>query len=284
MTSQPVVAVTGADGQVGRALLRALQAGPGRTLALTRGAADLPADRVIAGPLDSPTARAALMEADCVVHLAGALRPARGNSYRMANVQTAEAVARALADPQARARRVVFLSYVGAGVESRNAYLQTKGAAERILSAACRDAVIFRCTHIMGAPESPGPTAAALRAGRGGRVVLLGSGTQAVAPVYLGDVIAAIQAAMTDGPPGVYELAGPDRMSLDELVRLLNPARALSITHVPGWLARAMALPVPGLPGPLVDVMLRDSVGDPARALAAFGLTLTSLRTVWSSA
>ena len=36
------------------------------------------------------------------------------------------------------------------------------------------------------------------------------------------------------------------------------------------------------LPRAAVDLMLRDSLGDPSRAVEAFGLSLQSLRDVWS--
>jgi hypothetical protein len=38
---------------------------------------------------------------------------------------------------------------------------------------------------------------------------------------------------------------------------------------------------VPSLPGPLVDVMLHDSVGSSARVVTTLGLALTPLRALW---
>lgn len=223
---------------------------------------------------------AAIREAAYVVHLAGTLRPVGTNSYHAANVETAQAVARAVKD--ASAKRVLFLSYVGASEGARNPYLHTKALAERMLAETGKDLVVFRCTHIIGSPAAPGPTALAMLARLGRGVTVLGSGRQAVAPVYLGDVVFALEAALGDGPPGTYELAGPGRMSMDDLVRLLNRNPEVAIRHLPGWAARVLGVLLPTMPRPLVEVMVRDSVGDPSRAVAAFGLQLTSLRTIWA--
>lgn len=274
------VAVTGASGQVGRGLLAALDAAGIRAVALTRRPAELPAERVVVDALDGHEASEVLAEAEAVVHLAGALRPGAGESYESANVATARAVADAVRS--GAARRIVFLSYVGARVESPNRYLSSKGAAERILQNSGKALVAFRCTHILGTPDDPGPTATALTARPGRAALVLGTGRQAWDPICREDVVAALVSALRGGPPGIYDLAGPDRFSVDELVRLLSRDPAVRIRHLPAWLARGLGLVVPSLPGPLVDLLLRDSLGDSSRAIGAFGLQLTSPRAVWA--
>ncbi len=250
-------------------------------MALTRRPADLPAARRIAGPLDSEEAQAAMREADLVVHLAGTLRPRDGNSYEAANVDTTRSVARAVRE--GAARRVVYLSYVGADEGSPNAYLRTKARAERLLVETRREVVIFRCTHIIGSPDAPGPMAQALTAGPGRTVGVLGDGAQAVAPVYRGDVAAAVISAMHGGSPGIYDLAGPDRMTMDELVSLVNRHAAVRVAHVPSWMARLLGRVRASLPGPMVEVLLADSIGNPSRAVDTFGLTLTPLKSLWAA-
>lgn len=275
-----VVAVTGAGGQVGRALLRRLR-GRARTIALTRQKVDLPADRVIVGPLDAPAAMIALMEADAIVHLAGALRTDRRNPDRAANLETAETVSRVLRE--GRARRALFLSAVGASEHAGAPHLRLKARAERVLAEHARELVVFRCSHIIGPPQAPGIVARALLAGSTGQVRVPGDGQQVVTPVYRDDVVAALLAALQGGRPGIYELAGPEQMTLDELVRLLNRGRAVVIRHRPAWLARVLALAGADLAGPLLEALLRDSVGDPTRAVATFGLQLTPLSTIWGT-
>lgn len=275
-----IIAITGADGQVGRALLERLRNMGVRTTALTRQPVELPATRTVRDPLDGEAARAALKEADIIVHLAGTLRPSGRNSYETANVETTRAVVQAVRE--GKARRILYLSYVGADEDSANAYVRTKGGAERVLTESGREVVVFRCTHIIGPPDRPGPTADAMLAKPGKAVGVLGTGRQAVAPIYLGDVVSAIVSATQGGVPGTYDLAGPDTMTMNELVGLLNRNAAVPIRHVPGWMARMLGFLVPSLPRPMVQVLLADSVGDASRTCQTFGLTLMSLKRVWA--
>lgn len=273
------VAITGANGQVGRALLERLCALRVRTVALTRTPAELPATEMIRGTLDSYKALFALRRADAIVHLAGTLRPAGRDSYWTANGETADALAFAL--KPSFARRVLFVSYVGACEKSHNLFLRLKARAERVLRETGKDLVVFRCSHIIGSPDSPGSTARSLQARRGRAAIVLGSGRQRVAPVFTGDVVSALIAALTRGAPGLYDLTGPERMTMDELVRLVNRNPNVPLRHVPDGLARFLGRIAPRLSGPFVDVFLRDSLGDPSRAIETFDLNLTSVRSVW---
>ena len=274
------VAITGADGSVGRALLDRLHVSSWQTVALSRRQANLPAHELVVGALDQRLSQAAIASADVVVHLAGALRPVGSNSYESANVATAEAVARAVA--AGRTRSIVMLSYVGADVHSHNIYLRTKAIAESVLRSTARTVVVFRCTWIVGSPDSPGASAAAFIAAPGKAVHVIGSGRQVVAPVYVADVVDAVVAALTSESAGVYELAGPDRMTLDDMVRVVNRDRQVRINHLPVAIARVLSPFVPDLPRGLVETLASDSVGDSTDAVRTFGLHLHSLRDVWS--
>lgn len=274
------VVLTGASGQVGRALLSALQ-GRARTVALVRKPADLPATEVVTDWMRSPIARQRIASAACIVHLAGNLKP-EGGDYRGANEATTEALCSAL--PTGTSAQIIFLSFVGATESSPNAYLASKARAERALRQAAAHVTVFRCTHIIGGPDHPGPTALSLLRGAAARVTVLGSGRQVVAPVFLGDVVAAIVAALEQRVAGTFELPGPEPMALDELVRLLNRDQSVPMRHIPAQLARLLPFVVRDLPRALVDVMLGDCVGDPAPVCNELGLTLASLRQVWSPA
>ncbi|MEV6816543.1 NAD-dependent epimerase/dehydratase family protein [Micromonospora sp. NPDC051296] len=259
------VAVVGADGQVGSALRGRLAELPNEVRPLRRGD-DL---------------RAAFRGADVVVHLAGTLAPGRGNSYRAANRDTVAATCAALRD--CAARRVVFLSYLDASVASANPYLRFKAEAEQLLHDCGTPAVIFRCAHIYGPPDQPGPTASALLA-RHGRVSVPGPGSQRYAWIAREDVVEALARAALDPatPTGTFELAGPQAYTVDEFVDHINPG-PVHVRHLPGWAARLAGRLVPGVTTPLIDVLLRDclSVEDPQKTAARFGFTLHTLPEAW---
>jgi nucleoside-diphosphate-sugar epimerase len=280
--------ITGATGQVGRAMIEALVRRGIRPTALVRTGEQLEGCTTISDWLASDRAVAAIERAQTVVHLAGTLNPP-DHDYERANIVPTQRVASAVRP--ARTRSLVFLSYIGASEQSANRYLATKARAERLLREAGVPVTVFRCTHIVGSPTSPGPTAASLLATGKNSVTVLGDGKQRVAPVYIGDVVAAIEAAISLGQDepigrtaGTFDLQGPEEMSLDDLVRRLNGPTKVSIVHVPAVVARLLRFVGPKLPGPLTDVMLNDSRSEHPTAYSVFGLSLTSLDSVWSRA
>jgi uncharacterized protein YbjT (DUF2867 family) len=221
----------------------------------------------------------ALRDAAAVVHLAGSLRPRPPSSYEEANVRTAESLVVALSGSSVE--RIVFLSYVGANRSSPNAFIRTKGEAEDLMYRTGRDCVVFRCTHIFGPPDEPGRTVSVLLAENGRPVWVLGSGTQRLAPVYREDVVDAIVAALDPRTHhGRFDLPGPDELTMDEFVRIVNGGSA-RLRHVPALVARALGRTHPGLTPELVDLLLADSRGEQLRAVRTFGLERRRLEDVY---
>lgn len=287
MSKLQTIVVTGANGQVGQQLLKALQGQYSEVIALVRQPADLPATEVVTNWVNSLQAQHVIARADAIVHLAGTLNPENGD-YNSANLHSTEVLLSALTP---KTQRVIFLSYVGASRDSGNAYLATKAIAERRLKASGVPLTIFRCAHIIGSPEQPGATAKNLLSRNGKSISVLGSGQQVVTPIYLGDVVTAIVLALEHPHDGTFDLVGPGRFSMDGLVSLLNRNggafprnHSLKVKHLPDRLARLLPWVVRGLPAALVDVMLRDSAGEPKRAVETFGLELTPLQQVWATA
>jgi uncharacterized protein YbjT (DUF2867 family) len=257
------IAITGASGHVGTALRRRLATLPNDVRALGR----------------DDDIQAEFRDAAVVVHLAGTLRPEPPNSYEEANVRTVERTVAALEN--SAVDRVVFLSYLGADPGSDNEYLRAKGKAEEILGRCGREVVVLRCSHIYGPAEEPGPMAAAFIAAGGGTVRVLGSGRQRIAPVFREDVVEAIVKSSLDPTAyhGRFDLTGPDEMTIDDFLAL-NGGRA-KMRHIHPRFARALAHVVPGLTPALVDILLADSLGDPTRAVRAFGLELRDIDHVY---
>lgn len=272
------IVVTGANGQVGRRLLPELVKRGIMPTALVRRPETFAGCTTIANWLATDTAQDAIRGAEAVVHLAGSLNPP-DHDYMKANVLPADRLIQAL--EARRARQLIFLSYLGAAETARNPYLQTKARAEQLIRDTRIPLTVFRCAHIIGPPEVPGPTASAMMAGPKEGVTVLGSGRQRVAPVFIGDVVAAVLAALESGESGIFDLQGPEEMAMDDLVRLLNRSDRVSIRHVPGLLAPLLQYLGPKLPGGLIDIMLCDSRSDQPTAAETYNLSLTPLRRIW---
>lgn len=275
---QDSIVITGANGQVGRLTAEFLEEGGSRVTALVRKKENLNNGITIGDWLTSSAAVSSIRESEAVIHLAGSLNPP-DHDYEKANVTPAKRLAESLEG--SRARRLIFLSYVGASKKSRNQYLATKAEAEDLLRETGIPLTVFRCTHIIGPPYSPGPTASQMLLGGKRSVAVLGSGRQRIAPVFIIDVVAAIHAALQADIEGTFDLQGPDEMTIDDLVRILNRSDKVRISHLPGPMARFLRYMGPKLPGALIDVMLNDCISSNPEGAEAFNLSLTSLKSVW---
>ncbi len=261
------VAVIGASGHVGRVLSGRLT--------------ELPNEARMLGRRDNLVD--ALHDADSVIHLAGTLQPLKGNTYEQANVETVRKTVEALAGSSVR--RIVFLSYVGADPTSANDYLRTKGEAESLVTGAGREALVIRSTFIYGPPDDPGPSTAPFIAQAGKAVFVIGSGAQRYAPVFVGDVAEVLMRGALDAsaPTGTFALAGPDVLTVDEFVRVVNGG-PVKERYLQGRLARVLAHFLPTLTPALVEVMTADSLPDTTLAATVFGINLHSIRGVYQHA
>jgi len=261
------IAITGASGHVGTALRRRLEREPNEVRPLGRD--------------DDPAA--AIADAEVVVHLAGTLAPAHGDTYESANLDTARALAGAVAG--SRVARIVELSYVDADPASSNRYLAAKGRAEQALRETGVPVLTLRCPWIFGPPVDPGPSFAPFLAHDGRPVTLIGRGDQRMAPVFVDDVAEAIARGALDpaAPDGTLALAGPQELTLDEMIVLLDGA-GVRERHIPPSVARLLAHLSPKLNPTLVEVLLSDSLPHDPPAAEALGLTLRSPREVFAAA
>src|SRR5262245_4986314 len=261
------VALTGASGHVGGFLSRRL--------------AEVPNEVRVLGRRDNLAE--AFRDVDAVVHLAGTLQPLKGNTHEQANVESVRKTIEALA--ASSVKRIAFLSYVGADPASANDYLRTKGEAESLVAGGGREAVAIRSTFIYGPPANPGPSTVPFIAHGGKAVSVLGSGAQRYAPVFVGDVAEVLMRAALDpaAPTGTFALAGPDVLTVDEFVQVVNGA-AVKVRHLHGRLARLLAHILPSLTPALVEVMAADSLPDTTLAAEIFGIDLRPIRDVYQHA
>lgn len=279
------IAVTGANGHIGRRLLRE-QPDARAIIRSERAAATL------AGHLDVRVVdyadRAALASAcvgcEAIVHLVGIIREGANASFHDAHERPAEALAHAARD--AGARRIVYLSILGADPGSTNACLASRARTEAILADSGIPTVALRVPMVLG--EDDYAAAALFRNARAAKRLAFtfraGSMEQ---PIFAGDVVSAIGAALSENvAPGTLELAGPVPLSRRELIGAAakalgsEPARVLSL---PLWLGQALAWTFehvaanPPLTRAMLGVLDHDDDIDPTPAAEALGIHLTPL-------
>jgi uncharacterized protein YbjT (DUF2867 family) len=250
-----VILLTGATGTVGSALLRRLTAEGKPVRALVRDQRRLGDQRVrvqiaLGDLAHPPSFRNALRGVDTVVHLAASIRDQPGASIEELNAVATLRLVRAA--ERAGVQRFVFFSALNARHYSRTRFFRAKALAEEAVEASSLQSTVFR-PSIIYAPGDPWLTLLD-RLSRLPAVPVSGSGKALFQPIWAEDVADAVVAALSNGATSNLELAGPEVLSYDDIVRTALRAahRRRRLVHVPLPIVRASLKVLRRLGGPKV--------------------------------
>jgi NADH dehydrogenase len=230
--------LTGATGTVGSALLRRLVAQGAQVRCLVRDPRRLGAQRVrvqiaLGDLADPPSFRNAMRGVNTVVHLAAAIRDQpRGSIEELNGIATWRMVEAA---ERAGVERFVFFSVLDASTHHRARFFRAKALAQQAVSEAGVRSTVFASSIIY----APGDRWLTLleRLALLPAVPVSGWGRATYQPIWAEDVADCVIAALrADGAGhGRYELAGPDTLSHNEIVRtvLRSLERSRPLLHVP---------------------------------------------------
>jgi uncharacterized protein YbjT (DUF2867 family) len=250
-----LILLTGATGTVGSALLRRLTAAGEPVRCLVRDPRGLDDQRVrvqiaLGDLADPPSFRNALRGVDTVVHLAASIRDQPHASIEELNAVATLRLVRAAEG--VGARRFVFFSALGARRHSRTRFFRAKALAEAAVSASELETAVFR-PSIVYAPGDPWLTLLA-RFSYLPAIPMSGWGRSLYQPIWAEDVADCVVATLMAGGPRTrcFELAGPETLSYDEIVRVaLRPTgRRRPLLHVPLPVVRATLRAVRAVMGP----------------------------------
>ncbi|MHB1538223.1 MAG: NAD(P)H-binding protein, partial [Solirubrobacteraceae bacterium] len=248
--------LTGATGEVGRALLPRLLSERYSVRCLVRDPRRLGTHRVrvqiaLGDLTDPPSFRNAMRGVDTVVHLAASIRDEQAGSIEELNGMASWRMAQAARE--AGVRRFVFLSALGASTHSRGRFFRAKALAEQAVNESGLRALVF-APSLVYAPHDRW-LALLERISAAGVTPISGRGRATFQPIWSEDVADCVLAALrrderepagehepaAKREPGVrrYELAGPETLTLDELLRisLRCLGRSDALLHVPAPLA-----------------------------------------------
>lgn len=263
---------------------------------LIRTPAAIGADETISNWMNSTAAKKALASADSIIHLSGDANAKNKAAYVEANFTTTKLVTDSVkpvansmqlvagSGGPGKKQRIIYLSYANAGSDEKNLYLHYKGEAERLLLHTGKEVVIFRCPVIIDTPGRTSRIDDLFIAKKGKAVPVLGNGLQKIRPLYRGDVVNMIVAALEKGQPGVYELSGPEEMTVNDLIRLANQEPNVKMRHIPSWIVPLLSRLVPGLSPTFADLMLHHTNSIYSReTYREFGVAPTSITSLWGA-
>jgi NADH dehydrogenase len=240
--------LTGATGLVGATLLRRLLAHGEHVRCLVRDPRRLGAERVrvqiaLGDLADPPSFRNAMRGVHTVVHLAASIRDQpRGSIEELNGVATWRMVEAA---ERRGVERFVFVSALGATTHNRTRFLRAKALAEQAVRESGVRSVVFAPSIIY----APGDRWLTLLE----RLALLpampmsGRGRARFQPIWAEDVADCLVASLRGdaaADDGRFELAGPETLSHEQIVR--------AVLHAAG-----RSRPVVPVPTPIVSRTLR---------------------------
>lgn len=242
---------------------------------------------------DDASVRAAMAGADAVVNCVGVINGLGKNSFGAVMVEGAGRVARIAAETGVA--HLVHVSALGASAESGSDYYRSKAAGEAEVLAAYPAAVILRPSIIFGTGDRFFTRLGGLA--RSFPIVPVVGAKAALQPVYVEDVAQAAVLGVTGAAaPGIYELGGPEVMTMREAQArvVAEVERKRVLLPVPGVIARLVALPfdlIQSLTLGLIEnkILTRDQVrmmgepnvvGEDARGFEALGIKPTAVDAV----
>jgi NADH dehydrogenase len=288
------VVVTGATGLVGREIVGQLADLEGvRVVATTRDPErrsfrHVRIEWVQAFAGDALSLARAFTRADVVVHAVQFPNhpvedPARGWTYAEFDghgTRTAVRAARACG-----VRRFVYLSGAGAGQGRPQPWFQAKERAESSLRESGLEFVSLRPSWIYG-PRDRSLNRFVAFCRWLPLVPVIGDGRTPVFPVHVTDVArCAVDAALREDAKALaLEIGGPQRMTMDEVIRTLLRVmgKRRPILHHPAGFMKLAAAGMQLLPSPLlspgaIDFLLQEVEIDPKPAMDYFGFRFRTL-------
>ena len=225
----------------------------------------------------------ALAGSHAAVNLPGILFQ-RGQSFDEVHAAGAGHVAEAAA--RLGLKQLIHISAIGANSESESRYAQSKAEGEKNVRAAFPQAVILRPSIVFGPEDMFFNTFAGL-ARIFPALPLIGGGRTRFQPVFVGDVAAAIAAALErpDAQGRTFELGGPAIYTFKELLQIVlrETGRSRILVPLPFALASIKAFFLQFAPRPLltpdqVKLLRHDNVVAPtASGLADLGIRPTTV-------
>jgi NADH dehydrogenase len=249
MSDNPLIAVTGATGFVGREVVKqACAAGyPVRAIvrepkAVARWSEETGAELFHGNVIYGPSLDGAFDGVKCVIHLVGIIHAWKENTFERAHVEATRNVVNTA--KKAGTKRYLHMSALGTRPNARSRYHQTKWAAEELVRKGGLAWTIFRPSVIYG-PGDKSINVLSKIVRRAPFVPVLGHGNSKIQPVSVENVAKSFVAAIhNDETVGkTYDLCGPEAFTWNELYDSLLAFHGLRKPklHLPLPVARVQA-------------------------------------------
>jgi NADH dehydrogenase len=223
-----MILITGGTGFIGRHLVPALVDSGQRVRILLRPSAEspriphgVPVEVAVSGFNDSRGLRAAMKDVDIVFHLAGAERYGSQGNLNAVDVEGTKAVAQAA--KEARVKRTIMLSHLGANRSSAFPVLKAKAIAERWMIDSGVPYTIFRTDAIFGAGDQFSEPINKLLQRSPLFFFLPGQGENYLQPLWINDLVTTLVLSLENPRTinRVFSIGGIELLTYREIVNTI---------------------------------------------------------------
>jgi uncharacterized protein YbjT (DUF2867 family) len=243
-----MILVTGANGFVGRNLVRRLQKDGIAVRALVRNAAkaarlrDLGAELVEGDISNMSSLEAAMEGCEKVIHLVGIIQEAPGVTFKGVHVDGTQNLLEAA--KKAGVRHFIYQSALGTRPNAKSQYHRTKWEAEELVRASGIPFTILRSSLIYG-PGDLFTIRLAEMIRLSPVLPIIGSGRSRIQPIFIDDVNECIWKISTSDSylNEMYEIGGPEQLTYEEVTKAIAVALGIKrpTVHMPMFFMRTMA-------------------------------------------
>jgi uncharacterized protein YbjT (DUF2867 family) len=182
-------------------------------------------------------------------------------------------------------RRFVYLSGAGAGQGRPESWFQAKDMAEAAIRETGMEHVFVRPSWVYG-PGDRSMNRFVTFCRHLPVVPVIGNGRTPVHPIYVKDVARCVADAVRreDAKDRALDLGGPDRLTMDEIIRTLQRVlgKRRPLVHQPAGLMKLLVRPMALMAKPIlsptaIDFILQEVDLDPRPAMAYFGFPFRPL-------
>ncbi len=292
MVDQRQTLITGATGFVGAHLVEALRDRPGELRVIVRDAAKLGDPRslsVVEGDLgDESALEEALSGCRTAYYLVHSMEPGHDEEFAERDRELAEGFVAAA--ERSGVERLIYLTGI-VPANGASEHLQSRHQVEEVLGGSSPELVSLRTSMVVGAQSDSFRTLAQI-VDRLPVLALPSWRDMRSQPVAIADVVAALVAAERVAP-GIYEIAGPDTLTMEEMVGAIGELNGGVKPSVPlpfsssRLEAAAAALVTDSsreVLEPLMEGLHEDLVVDENSLESVFGVSPTPFRSAAASA
>ncbi len=232
MVKDNQIVITGASGFVARNLRKHLSEENIKLISISRNDFDEFDNelKIVSKNYDEKSILPKIQNSDALIHLVGIGKQSIKTNYDAVNVDFTRHIINLT--KKAKINKFVFTSGLGVASNSSLGYFISKYKAERLVVNSGLDYTIFRPSYIVGKDDLF--TKYLKRQVKKRKIVIPGSGTYSIQPIYITDAVKIILQSVlqTKFRNKIIDLVGPDYITFERYVKLFSKGTKTSIKKI----------------------------------------------------